>query len=51
VITACIEAPQDRFGVEPNCPVLCEGCTIAPSTYHARRKTPVSSAERSADRT
>src|SRR5262249_17800453 len=37
---------RERFGVEPICAVLSEhGCTIAPSTYYARRKMRVSAAE------
>jgi transposase InsO family protein len=46
VIVAYIEAYRDRFGVEPICTVLSEhGCTIAPSTYYARRIAPITSAE------
>jgi putative transposase len=46
VIVAYIEAYRDRFGVEPICSVLSEhGCVIAPSTYYARAKAPVSDAE------
>ena len=46
MIVAYIEAYRDRFGVEPICAVLSEhGCVIAPSTYYARRTTPVSAAE------
>jgi len=46
VIVAYIEAYRDRFGVEPICAVLSEhGCTIALSTYYARRRAPVSAAE------
>jgi putative transposase len=46
VIVACIDVYRDRFGVEPICAVLSEhGCVIAPSTYYARAKTPVTDAE------
>src|SRR3954453_23599445 len=46
VIVAYIDAHRDRFGVEPICTVLSEhGVSIAPSTYYARRITPVSPAE------
>jgi hypothetical protein len=46
VIVAYIDAYRDRFGVEPICAVLSEhGGTIAPSTYYARTKTPVTDAE------
>ncbi|MBK7274160.1 MAG: IS3 family transposase, partial [Actinomycetales bacterium] len=40
---AYIDAYRARFGVEPICAVLTEhGITIAPSTYHAHKVTPVS---------
>ena len=43
---AYIDTYRDRFGVEPICAVLSEhGCTIAPSTYYARTKTPVTDAQ------
>jgi transposase InsO family protein len=46
VIVAYIDSYRGRFGVEPICAVLSEhGCTIAPSTYYARTKTPVTAAE------
>ena len=46
MIVAYIDAHRDRFGVEPICTVLSEhGVSIAPSTYYARRITPVSPAE------
>jgi putative transposase len=46
VIVAYIDVYRDRFGVEPICAVLSEhGCVIAPSTYYARTKTPVTDAE------
>ncbi len=46
MIVAYIEAYRDRFGVEPICRVLSEhGCVIAPSTYYARRRAPISAAE------
>ena len=38
-----IDGHKDRFGVEPICRVLSEhGCTIAPSTYYARKTRPLS---------
>ena len=47
MIVAYIDAYRDRFGVEPICTVLSEhGCQIAPSTYYARVKAPVTDAER-----
>jgi putative transposase len=47
VIVAYIDSHRDRFGVEPICRVLSKhGCTIAPSTYYARAKAPVTDAER-----
>ena len=46
VIVAYIDGYRDRFGVEPICAVLSEhGCTIEPSPYYARTKTPVTDAE------
>lgn len=43
MIVAYIDAYRARFGVEPICAVLTEhGITIAPSTYHAHKVTPVS---------
>jgi len=43
VIVAYIHAYKARFGVEPICRVLSEhGMQIAPSTYYAAVKTPVS---------
>ena len=38
-----IDGHKDRFGVEPICRVLTgHGCTIAPSTYYARKTRPLS---------
>jgi putative transposase len=46
VIVAYISCHRDRFGVEPICAVLSEhGIQIAPSTYYARLKAPVTAAE------
>jgi len=46
VIVSYIDAYRDRFGVVPICDVLTEhGMPIAPSTYYALRKTPVSEAD------
>jgi transposase InsO family protein len=46
VIVAYIHTHRDRFGVEPICRVLSEhGIKIAPSTYYAAVKTPVSAAD------
>ena len=46
MIVAYIDAFRDRFGVEPICTVLSEhGVKIAPSTYYARLKAPVTDAE------
>lgn len=46
MIVDYIESHRDRFGVEPICTVLSEhGCPIAPSTYYARRRQPVTDAE------
>ena len=46
MIVAYIDAYRDRFGVEPICAVLSDhGGTIAPSTYYARTKTPVTDAK------
>ena len=46
MICAYIDAYRSRFGVEPICAVLSEhGITIAPSTYYARHKMPVTQVE------
>ncbi len=46
MIVGFIDAYRDRFGVEPICAVLTEhGMPIAPSTYYALRKRPVSAAD------
>lgn len=46
LIVAYIDAYRDRFGVEPICRVLTEhDLAIAPSTYYARRRQPVSAAD------
>ena len=46
MIVAYIDAHRGRFGVEPICRVLSEhGVQIAPSTYYAALKCPVSPAE------
>ena len=46
MICAYIDAYRSRFGVEPICAVLSEhGITIAPSTYYARRRCPITQAE------
>ncbi len=46
MIVAYISAYRDRFGVEPICRVLSEhGVKIAPSTYYAGIKTPVTAAD------
>ena len=46
MIVGYIDAYRDRFGVVPICDVLTEhGMPIAPSTYYALRKTPVSEAD------
>lgn len=46
MIVAYIDSHRDRFGVEPICAVLTEhGISIAPSTYYARKATPVSQTE------
>ena len=46
MIVAYIDTYRDRFGVEPICAVLSEhGIQIAPSTYYARRRAPVTAAE------
>ena len=40
---AFIDAHRERFGIEPICDVLREqGVGIAPSTYHAAKKRPLS---------
>lgn len=45
MIVAYIDSYRERFGVEPICAVLTEhGMKIAPSTYHAHKACPVSSA-------
>ena len=45
MIVAYIDGHRDRFGVEPICRVLSEhGMKIAPSTYYAALKAPVSPA-------
>lgn len=46
MIVDYISCHRDRFGVEPICAVLSEhGISIAPSTYYARTKAPVTDAE------
>jgi transposase InsO family protein len=46
MIVDYIDSHRGRFGVEPICTVLAEaGIQIAPSTYYARSKAPVSDAE------
>jgi putative transposase len=46
VIVDYIDSHRGRFGIEPICQVLAEaGISIAPSTYYARSKTPLSDAE------
>ena len=43
MIVEFIDAHRSEFGVEPICRVLSEhGCQIAPSTYYARKRRPVS---------
>jgi putative transposase len=45
VIVAYIDSHRERFGVEPICVELSQhGITIAPSTYHAHKASPVSPA-------
>lgn len=42
-----VDAHRDRFGVEPICAVLAEhGVGIAPSTYYAAKKRPLSARDR-----
>lgn len=46
MIVGYIDGHRARFGVEPICRVLsAHGITIAPSTYYAAVKTPVSAAD------
>jgi LPS sulfotransferase NodH len=46
VIVDYITCHRDRSGAEPICAVLSEhGISIAPSTYYARTKAPVTDAE------
>ena len=46
MIVVYIDGHKSRFGVEPICRVLTEhGMKIAPSTYYAARKQPVSAAD------
>lgn len=46
MIVDYIDSHRESFGVEPVCAVLAEaGISIAPSTYYARSKTPLSDAE------
>ncbi len=46
MIVAYVHTHKDRFGVEPICAVLSEhGIPIAPSTYYARVRCPVTAAE------
>ena len=46
MIVDYIDSQRERFGVEPVCAVLAEaGIAIAPSTYYARSKTPLTDAE------
>jgi putative transposase len=45
VIVAYVDSVRDRHGVEPVCAELSKhGITIAPSTYHAHKATPVTPA-------
>lgn len=45
MIVDYIDSHRERFGVEPICEHLSEqGITIAPSTYYARKATPVTEA-------
>ena len=42
MIVDYIDSQRERFGVEPVCAVLAEaGISIAPSTYYARSKPPL----------
>src|SRR5215212_6698431 len=46
MIVDYIDSHRERFGVEPVCAVLAEaGISIAPSTYYARSKTPLTDVE------
>jgi putative transposase len=46
VIVSYVHTHKDRFGVEPICAVLSEhGIQIAPSTYYARLREPVTAAQ------
>jgi len=46
MIVDYIDSHRERFGVEPVCAVLAEaGISIAPSTYYARSKTPLTEVE------
>jgi putative transposase len=46
MIVDYIDSYRGRFGVEPICAVLAEaGIAIAPSTYYARARCPVTAAE------
>ena len=46
MIVDYIDTQRGRFGVEPVCAVLAEaGIQIAPSTYYARSKAPLTEAE------
>jgi putative transposase len=46
MIVDYIDSQRERFGVEPVCAVLAEaGISIAPSTYYARSKTPLTDVE------
>jgi len=46
MIVDYIDSQRERFGVEPVCAVLAEaGIQVAPSTYYARSKTPLTEVE------
>jgi hypothetical protein len=46
MIVDYIDSHRESFGVEPVCAVLAEaGIAIAPSTYYARSKAPLTDAE------
>ena len=46
MIVDYIDSHREWFGVEPICAVLAEaGIQVAPSTYYARSKTPLTDAE------
>jgi putative transposase len=46
MIVDYIDSHRERFGVEPVCAVLAEaGIQLAPSTYYARSKAPLTEAE------